>query len=70
MEKKRVNCLKCKHYYVTYENAFPRGCKQYGIKTSQMPSVVVQTTTPQGCIAFEEKASKDKGLDLNRDDLW
>ncbi|HZG79058.1 MAG TPA: uracil-DNA glycosylase [Paenibacillus sp.] len=54
-ETKRINCMKCKHYYVTWEPQFPRGCRAYGFKTVQMPSATVLSSSGKPCLQYEEK---------------
>lgn len=67
----RVNCMKCKHYYVTYDPKIPRGCRFYRFTSAQLPSIVVKKETASDCVGFEvRKPQKKPGLDLNRDDLW
>nr|WP_102710884.1 uracil-DNA glycosylase [Paenibacillus castaneae] len=51
----RINCLKCKHYYVTWDPKSPKGCKAFGFKTQQMPSSVVLSSSGNPCMHFEEK---------------
>lgn len=51
----RVNCFHCKHYYVTWDPSFPRGCKSYGIKTSALPSAAVLSASGKPCMAFALK---------------
>lgn len=46
------NCLRCEHFHVTWDTAFPRGCRVFGIKTPRMPSAVVFETTGRHCPAF------------------
>lgn len=64
---KKINCFKCKYFYTTWNSKFPRGCKGYGFKTKEIPSVYVQKTTGQPCLQFtpnhnhdNEQASKVK----------
>lgn len=52
----RIDCLKCQHYYVTWDPKFPRGCKAFGFKTSAMPSVTVRNSSGSACMNFEPKA--------------
>lgn len=71
MEK--PNCMNCKHYYITWDQRTPKGCKLYGIKSQAMPSQIVQMAGSGECQGHEAKAKKEdksKGLDLNRSDLW
>ncbi|MFP4483290.1 MAG: hypothetical protein ACLFO1_00400 [Spirochaetaceae bacterium] len=49
---KAPNCLKCRHYRVTWDPAFPRGCEIFGIKSKRMPSIVVKETTGHHCPSF------------------
>ncbi len=55
MSRKSVNCLKCKHFFVTWEPKHPRGCRLYGFKTQLMPSLLVFQSTGMPCQGFEEK---------------
>lgn len=59
MKTEELNCLKCKNYYVTWEAAFPRGCRLFGFKSKQMPSVLVMQATGIQCKNYDEKI-KDK----------
>ncbi|MBT4607279.1 MAG: uracil-DNA glycosylase, partial [Gammaproteobacteria bacterium] len=42
MKPKNPNCFDCHHFFVTWDQNFPRGCRAYGIKTPQIPSLEVQ----------------------------
>jgi hypothetical protein len=55
MEKKRIDCFKCKHFYVTWDQDFPRGCKAMGFKSKEMPADVVYQSSGMECLRFEEK---------------
>lgn len=54
----RVNCIKCKHFFVTYEPQRPYGCKIYGFKGPQMPSMTVFQSSGIQCQLFEQKVIK------------
>lgn len=47
--KEKVDCLKCKHYLVTWDARYPRGCKLFGFKGSIMPSIMVYKSTGAMC---------------------
>lgn len=67
------NCMKCKHFYITYDKNTPRGCKIYGIQSAKLPSIVIKNANSgKECIGFEEKQSKaqSKALDFNDPKLW
>jgi len=51
----RIICQKCKHYYVTWEKNKPHGCRAYGFKSAQIPSVVVKQSSGQACNFYQVK---------------
>ncbi|MCH2208596.1 MAG: hypothetical protein MK132_22380 [Lentisphaerales bacterium] len=55
MPNKAPNCLKCKHFFVTYDKRSPRGCKLFGMKNKGLPSQAVFNSTGSHCPAFEER---------------
>lgn len=46
------DCLKCRHFYVTWDPSFPRGCRLFGIKTRRLPSQEVRESTGRDCPAW------------------
>ncbi|RKN84328.1 uracil-DNA glycosylase [Paenibacillus ginsengarvi] len=54
----RINCMKCRHFYVTWDPKFPKGCKAYGFKTQGLPSQTVLASSGKPCYQFEEKPTK------------
>ena len=56
----QVNCFECRHFFVTWDAAAPRGCRAFGFKTRQMPAQVVQASSGQPCQLFEPKLSAAK----------
>jgi predicted kinase len=67
---KKIDCLNCQHYYITWDNTAPRGCKAFNMKSSQMPCNVIKQTSHEDCMKFEPKKKKKKDLDLRSSDLW
>lgn len=55
MDKNKVNCYKCKFYYVTWDSQFPKGCKAFQFKGRTMPSVEVKRASGQECLRFQAK---------------
>lgn len=55
---KTPSCIKCTHYYVTYDRAFPRGCRLFEIKSKMMPTYAVLKSTGVHCPAFELRPLK------------
>jgi hypothetical protein len=52
---KRIDCRKCRHYFVTWQESAPHGCRAMGFKSAQLPSVVVYRTSGRACLYFEQK---------------
>ncbi|PIE70969.1 MAG: uracil-DNA glycosylase [Deltaproteobacteria bacterium] len=52
---KRINCYKCRHYFVTWDNQRPHGCRAMGFKSIQIPSMVVLKSSGVPCHLFEQK---------------
>jgi len=53
---KRINCRRCEHYFVTWKPAQPHGCRAYGFKSPQIPSMVVFSSSGSECTLFKQKA--------------
>ncbi len=51
----RINCKQCVFYFVTWQANQPHGCKAYGFKSKQIPSLVVKGSTGQACQSFQAK---------------
>jgi len=54
-DNQKPNCLKCKHYYITWDKSHPYGCYAWNIKTPQSPSIAVYLASSKNCQLFEEK---------------
>ncbi|MCY6371616.1 uracil-DNA glycosylase [Clostridium ganghwense] len=55
MDTKKINCRKCKYFYITWDAKSPYGCRAMGFKTKLMPSLVVFQSTGKNCLYFNEK---------------
>ncbi len=55
-----INCRKCKHFYVTWDINHPYGCKSFGMKTKQLPSLAVYQTSGKECLKFQKKEHPPK----------
>ncbi|PLR79005.1 uracil-DNA glycosylase [Bacillus sp. V3-13] len=55
MDKQRINCIKCRYYYVTWDSKFPKGCKAYEFKSRNLPSLEVFRASGQPCLRHETK---------------
>ena len=60
MDKKRIDCRKCKHFEVTWDKSFPYGCKAMGFKTAFLPSLEVFRSSGMVCLRFERKPKPEK----------
>lgn len=54
------NCAACKHYYITWDKRFPKGCKAMGFKSREMPHLVVFQSSGKECMYYEEKPKPGK----------
>ena len=67
----KPNCMKCKHFFMTYDQNTPRACRTYQIKSQQLPSVIVkQANGGAECMGFEPRAEKKKEKNLNDSKYW
>ncbi len=65
----KPNCIKCKHYFITFDQHAPKGCRIYKIKSKQMPSQIVkQANNGSECIGFEAKKNPELSGKKNLDD--
>jgi len=55
-EKRRIACLKCRYYHVTWDARKPYGCRAHGFKTHRNPALVVFESSGIECQLFEEKS--------------
>ncbi len=55
MKPERINCFHCSHFFITWDKSFPNGCKAFGFKTRQLPSISVQQASGARCAAFQPK---------------
>lgn len=53
----RPNCMACLHFYVTYEPAFPYGCRALGFKSAQYPAITVFASSGMHCQLFAQKSA-------------
>jgi hypothetical protein len=68
-----VPCLKCKHYYTTFEPDMPRGCRLYQFKSTQIPALVVKRESGEDCKGFTPRAKNQRPngyKNLNDPKMW
>jgi hypothetical protein len=52
-----IDCHKCEHYYVTWDEHFPHGCKAMKFKSKQLPSVSVFVSSDIECLLYKIKST-------------
>lgn len=55
MKPKTITCFDCQHFYITWDENFPRGCRAHNFKTKQLPSVEVLAADGRPCLLFTPK---------------
>ena len=57
MPTPRCDCHRCVHYFITWDEKFPNGCRRMGFKSRRYPADEVrQAMNGQECRLFEPKA--------------
>ena len=60
-DKDERNCNGCKHFYITWDEAFPYGCKGFKMKSKRSPSLSVALVSGAECLLFTKKRRPSKG---------
>jgi len=55
MKPEKVGCFQCKHFLITWDKKFPRGCRALGFKSREMPHWMVHQASGMNCLKFEKK---------------
>lgn len=55
MNGEKINCRNCCYYYITWDKNFPYGCKIFGVKSKQMPSIIVHQSIGKPCERYNNK---------------
>ena len=67
----KAKCFQCKHFYISWDQNFPRGCRAYKFTSERLPSVVVKESSGADCQLFAQKKKKPTAkMDLNDDRFW
>ncbi|MDY6822409.1 MAG: uracil-DNA glycosylase [Thermodesulfobacteriota bacterium] len=53
--KKRIRCADCKHFYITWDEQFPYGCRAMGFKGKRSPATTVLNASEMPCQLFSPK---------------
>jgi len=55
------SCIKCVHYFITYESARPYGCRAMNFKSKMNPAQVVYQSSGMICQLFTAKKKEEGG---------
>jgi len=61
----KIDCHTCKHYYVTWDESFPHGCRAMKFKGKALPSATVLRSSNMPCLLFVKKNLKGKAAQEN-----
>jgi hypothetical protein len=65
-KKHRVDCMRCRAFFITYEVRFPYGCTTFGIKSRSLPAAEVHRSSGDECAAFDPRPPLQSGKDSPR----
>lgn len=54
------NCRACEHYYITWDENFPYGCKALHFKSKHLPRLDVKESSGTDCLFFSAKKIPDR----------
>lgn len=51
----RPQCLRCVHFFITYDPFFPNGCRAMNFKSRGLPQDEVRAASGAGCLSFRQR---------------
>lgn len=54
----RVDCFRCRHLTITHQPDWPYACERFGLRSRQLPSLVVLRESGAPCRGFEAKPNR------------
>ena len=51
----KIICHNCQHFYITYKNKFPYGCKAFGVISKKIPYLEVKNISGINCALFSKR---------------
>ena len=60
------NCNNCSHFYVTYKNNFPYGCRAFGVISKRTPYLEIKNISGTDCALFSKKRKSVKIFNKGR----
>lgn len=58
-KEQAVHCIKCKFFYITWDKAFPYGCKAMKFKSKNMPFLEVRQIAGHACLDYKDKSQSE-----------
>jgi hypothetical protein len=59
MTNRLIDCHRCRHYFVTWDERFPHGCRRMGFKSRRLPGDDVRDAmSGQDCRLFEKTSPR------------
>lgn len=59
-KRRKIDCFKCRHFYITWDKSFPYGCMAIGFKAKNMPSEEVYAASGEECLSCEKKTGSHR----------
>jgi hypothetical protein len=57
-QSQTASCVACRFFYITYDTAFPYGCRTMGFKSRSLPMHAVAASSGMPCLAFVQKKKR------------
>lgn len=54
-QDERVDCQRCRHFYVTYRMPRPYACRHFAFESARLPCLDVLASSGEACRAFEAR---------------
>lgn len=67
-QDERVDCQRCRHFYVTYQMPRPYACRHFGFESARLPCLEVLASSGEACRAFEARPAGRRAPDGPRPD--
>jgi hypothetical protein len=62
----KSKCQDCRHFYITWDQSAPYGCKLFQMKTKLYPNQIVKAAGSGECEGYEAKTSQGKGASADK----
>ncbi len=60
---RKPDCMHCRHFFIRWHGEFPRGCRAYGFRSPEVPSVVVLRESGLPCQLFKPRRRRSEADD-------